>query len=212
VTRFVAIYLLVAILAALAAAATWLLAPPAIAPVAVASAVLTAVSLALTIRSALVDRADLRADIHDGYYGISDNAIIEVRLYNAGRRPIKVEDMGFAARRPERPRFINWFTWSKADPSLPVTLAESESAKFWTWPTSVATTFLKQSPPTLLHATDHLGAVHWFKLPVDIVEAVRREFATAQAQRDKALAEKAAKEQRGEPPVDDYGQPIGAPE
>jgi hypothetical protein len=213
VSRFVAIYLAVAVLAFLAAIATWLLAPPAIAPVAVTSAVLTTVSLALTVRSTLMDRADLHADIHDGYFGISDNAIVEIRLYNNGRRPIKVEEMGFAVTKAKPLRYIHWFSWGQSHaPELPVSLGESDSAKVWTWPVSVARWMLHHSAPPWLYAKDHSGRIHWFKVPPDIIEAVRKEWPTAQAQYDKEQAEIAAKLAKGERPVDDYNQPIGGPE
>lgn len=213
-SKFVAVHLLVAVLAVVAAVATGLLAPPEIAPVAVASAVLTTISLALTVRSALMDRPDLRADIHDDYFGISDNTIIEVRLYNNGRRPIKVEEMGWAVtkRNPLR-AYFHWFNWSRdRTPELPVSLGESDSTKVWTWPASVALWMLRHSPPPWLWAKDHSGRLHWFRVPLDVVKAVRKEWPTAQAQYEKAQAEKAAKEAKGEPPEDDYGQPIGGPE
>lgn len=209
-----AIYLLVAVLAVIAAVATWLLAPPDIAPVAVMSAVLTSISLALAVRSAVMDRADLRADISNGYHGISDNVIIEVRLYNRGRRPVKVEEMGWAITKDQPLKaYFNWFNWSRDHtPELPLSLGESDSAKVWTWPTSVARWLLRHSPPTWMWAKDHTGELHWFKVPADILESIRSEWPKAQAQYDNEQAEKAAKEAKSEPVVDDYGQPIIGPE
>jgi hypothetical protein len=215
VSRFVAIYLLVAVLAVVAAVATWLLAPPAVAPVAVTSAVLTTISLALAIRSTLVDRADLRADIGKNFYSISDNVVVEVRLYNRGRRPIKVEEMGWAVTKgtplSAYPYWSNWSTRGRA-PELPISLGESDSSKLWTWPANVARWLLRHSTPGWMWARDHAGEFHWFKVPADVVESVRVEWPNAKAQYEKELAEKAAKEAKGEPAVDDYGQPIGGPE
>ncbi len=214
-SRFVVIYLAVAVLAVIAAIATWLLAPPAIAPVAVTSAVLTTVSLALTVRTTLMDRADLRVDIHNGYFGISDNVVIEVRIYNKGRRPIKVEELGFAVTKAKPlPHYQSWSNWSRdhTKPELPASLSESDSEKLWTWPVSVARWMVRHSAPEWLWAKDHAGVLHWYKMPPDIVEAIRQEWPKAKAQYDKELAEKAASEAKSEPPVDDYGQPIGGSE
>jgi hypothetical protein len=214
VTRFAAALLAVAALAVLAALATFALAPPAIAPLAVSSALLASVALALTIRSTLIDRADLRADVKNGYFGISDNVIVEVRLYNSGTRPIKVEEMGFAITKsaPMRP-YIHWFKWSNdKTPELPVSLGESDSAKVWTWPVSIATWLLKLSPPAWLWVKDHAGRLYWFRLPADIVEAVSNEWPKAQDQVAKAHADVAAKMSKGGPADDEYGQPIKVPE
>jgi hypothetical protein len=71
-----------------------------------------------------------------------------------------------------------------------VSLGESDSAKVWTWPVNVATWLLKLSPPVWLWARDHAGRLHWFRLPANIVEAIRKEWPTAQAQVAKAEAEK----------------------
>jgi hypothetical protein len=210
VSRFVVTYLLVAVLAVAAAVATLILAPPSIAPVAVTSAVLTTISLALTVRSTLMDRADLRADVENGHYGISDNVLIEVRLYNRGRRPIKVEELGWAVTKGKPLRaFPYWSKWSRDnEPELPASLGESDSAKVWTWPVNVARWLMRHSPPGWLWAKDHAGEYHWFKVPPPIVESIAAEWPKAKAQYEKELAEKAATEAKAEPPVDEYGHPI----
>lgn len=209
-SRFVVIYLVVAALAVIAALMTLALAPPAIAPVAVSTAALSTITLALAVRSALMDRADLRADIHEGFFGISDNALIEVRMYNAGRRPIRVEEMGFGITKPREFKFQMWNNWSRdKSPEIPFSLSESDSVRVWTWPGSVARWLVRHAPPTWLYAKDHTGRTHWFKLPPVVVKAIQDEWPKALEGYAADLAkEEAAK--RGE--VDDYNQPIQAPE
>jgi hypothetical protein len=213
VTRFVAIFLAVAVLAVAAAVATLILAPPSIAPLTVTTVVLTTIGLALAVRSTLVDRADLRADIHDGHYGVSGGELIEVRLYNRGRRPVKVEEMGFGVTKDRPIVYHGWMNWTTSNrdrtPELPMTLGESESDRVWTWPVSIARWLIRHSPPAWLYAKDSAGLLHWWRLPTDVAESIRRDWATAEALIAKEEAEQAAKEARREPPVDDYGQPIG---
>jgi hypothetical protein len=173
----------------------------------------------LTVRTAVVDRADLRAEIVDGYFGVSDNALVEVRLYNRGRRPIKVEELGWAARKgTTTSRYPYWFNWSSGKerrPELPIALGEADSDKVWTWPASVAEWMLRLGPPGWLWARDSLGETHWYEAPPNIVNAIRsqwpeaeRRHATREAEAAQRREEVAAKEARGEPPLDDYGHPI----
>ena len=164
-TRFVAVYLAVAALAVGAALITLLIAPRQIAPVAAATVMLSAVSLALGIRQAVIDRGALHVDITLERYGISDDLVIQARVYNDGRRPVRIEELGFAAGKSRTIRYPSWTPWGRGnDDPVPMTLGESESQRLWTWPHLVARWYVNFEPSTWMFVTHVDGRPRWRKL------------------------------------------------
>jgi hypothetical protein len=105
-------------------------------------------------------------------------------------------------------RYWRWMTWTKGERALPAILPETDSVRMWTWGIDVATIFLDDDTRPALWAKDHAGQLHWFDVPGPIVEAIAAQRPKAQARRDKHNADVAAKEAAGEPPTDDYNQPL----
>lgn len=141
---------------------------------------------------------------------MSDSVLLEVRISNAGRRPIKVEQVGFGVMKDRTLEFHGWMKWDRSrDPELPVSQWESDSVRIWTWLLSIARWLVRYQPPKWLYLTNHTGRAHWHRLPDRIASAIQAEWPKAQAEHEKTEAEKKAKEAQGEPLLDDYGQPLG---
>ena len=204
-TRFVAAYVAVAVLAVGAALVTLLAAPKEIAPAAAATVALSSVSLALAIRQAAVDRGDLHVKVTLERFGVTDEFVIQARAYNHGRRPVRVEELGFAADKSRTDRCPSWMTWGKvADDPIPLTLGESESQRVWTWPNLVARYYVRFEPPAWLFATRVDGRPLWSKLPPSVRVTLAEAWPEA---RDSDSKERAAEvEKPGE--LDEYGQAV----
>lgn len=195
------------------AALAFVLVPPAVAPtaaVAVYAASLATAGFLLNGRQALVDRSDLRAEVKVEYWGppSADNKVVQVRFYNAGRRPVRVEEAGMWADKSRTVRLPSWVAWGKdKEPPLPKTLPEGDSHVIYTWPRLVAHWYVKHEPVTLLYAKPAHGETRWWALPEEVRSLIADDWPAArEAYRKEVEAEAQKPGDEGE-----YGQPLRPP-
>lgn len=166
------------VLGALALAAlAFLLSPPAIsvtAAVAVYAASLATAGFVINGRQAIVDRGDLQAEITVEHMGepLPDDgsAVILVRLFNAGRRPVRVEDVGLWSDQSRMSRFPYWESWEDSTKrvDIPKTFGEEDSLRIWAWPSCIAGWYVKHHQPHWLSAKLAHGDPLWVPLPPDV--------------------------------------------
>ena len=136
----------------------------------------------------------------------ADTAVLVLRLYNAGRRPVRVEEVGFWSDQSRLTHFPSWQSWedTRARPEIPKTFTESDSLRLWTWPSSVAHWYAKHHQAHWLCVKLAHGDPLWERLPAEVDQMLAAAWPVAKEQH---LAAVAAAEAKGG--VDGGGQPIG---
>lgn len=187
-----------------AAIAAFLVAPAAIAPtaaIAVYAAVFTTLGGALALRTIVIDRPGLGAEIYlEGPYGSREGEphYLGVRLYNAGRRPVTVEGLGLwatkAANAPIQPAWDAWGDRGHVN-HLPATLGESESLTIYASGSWIATWYLRHDPPVYLFAKPSHGPRIWWELDAATRDFLATAWPKARAAQE-AEAAKQAEQQR----------------
>lgn len=167
---------------------------------------------ALSSLQMLSDRYDLRAKFGSTpWRGPDEEAEVLVRLYNRGRRPVRVETAGLAANKSDDPlEYPYW--WGTIPPRvqdnpLGVTLDErSPAIELVAFPRQVAdhyAQFWEDAPQWLFARLGH-GAMTWWRLP----ERERSVFAEVWSQAQATQAKLEFRRGVGIPDeVDDSGNP-----
>jgi hypothetical protein len=137
-------------------------------------------SLMLQLSRDLLDEGKLEADL-----SLTQPGDLLVRLFNNGRRPVKAETGGFAARRIRRHRYWFWSQDYLPGPCYPVwgigvlptpLLVEQDSSRAYANARGLAS-FFPDEPPKWLWIKCSDRSVKWWRLPAGFVS----EFPTAQA-------------------------------
>jgi hypothetical protein len=206
------VIVLIAVLlsALLLALGAYLVAPASVAwtaAVAVYAAVLATAGFLINGRTALIDRGDLRVEITakpDMGQADGSTAVV-VRLYNAGRRPVRVEQLGFWSDKSRMAEFWSWMMWDNwsARVEIPKTFGESDSLSLWTWTDRVAYQYIRHHQPHWLWVKFAHGDPLWVSLPDDVQRLIRDAWPKALAQYE---ADRAKSDAQGG--VDGGGQPI----
>lgn len=193
---------LVVLLALAAGAATLFLAPGQ--TIAVFGAVVAVLGLAVNLYRDFIDRGDLRFEVQ---LGGPTNKDIVVGASNAGRRPVRVEGLGFwHEKSDEAVSYPYWFR-SKTEPLLAATLGESDARASMAHASSVASFYVRYKPAEWLFARPLNGRLRWLRLPEDVRDELARVWPEAQESQRREEEAEAAKP--GE--LDAYGHPVRPP-
>lgn len=193
------------VLAALAAAgATAFLAPGQ--AIAVFGAVVAVLGLTLNVLRDFRDRGDLKVQVQL----IGRNAArgdIVVTASNDGRRPVRVEGLGFwDGKSDEAVDYPHWYQ-DKAAPLLGATIGEQDGRASMTYAESVARYYVRHKPAEWLFARPLHGRLRWVQLPKEVRDELARIWPGAQAAQ--RCEEEAEAEKPGE--LDDYGNRVRPP-
>jgi hypothetical protein len=192
----------VVLLALAAAAATLALAPGQ--AIAVFGAVVAVLGLGLNVYRDLMDRGSLNVEVGITRQAPAGKRDLDVRLYNSGRRPVRVEDVGFWAKRsPDAIGFPMWSWGNNYASQFPATLNESDSKKVRAFSISVATWYARYPAPEWLFVKPLDGQLRWWRLPKD----VRGELALAWPEAQAAHRRDEEEEARNPGELDGYYQP-----
>jgi hypothetical protein len=191
------------------AALAFVIVPPTVAPtaaVAVYAASLATAGFVISARTALFDRSDLRAEVTLEYWGPAkhNNRIIRVRFFNAGRRPVRVEEAGVWVDKSRATPFPSWNRGITKDDPLPQTLPEGDSHAIYAWPRLMAAWYVRHEPAAFLYAKPAIGKTRWWELPDDVRASLAGAWPEAVDEYRKETEAEAA--EPGE--LDDYGHPV----
>lgn len=155
------------LVALMAAALTLVVAPGQ--TIAVFGAVVAILGLAINVYRDLRDRGELGVEVTLK----RDSRSMCVRVYNTGRRPIGVEEIGFAtAKGAHVPAFDMWSKPTNSEPFLPRTLGESDSKRGWASWSAVAWSYRDQQPATWIYTKPNHGPLKWWPLTDDVRAAL----------------------------------------